>query len=135
MDQLDPMNRLAEKYKDRISFLFIYAREAHPRSPALMVSEEEDISAVTPKTANEVYAGRQSAGRLLRTRLAENWHVLIDGYGQRGARLSFMRGLGNPLFVVDKDGKVATRMEWTDAQELDQFLSTFLSNQRSSPKS
>jgi hypothetical protein len=133
MGQLDPMNKIAQKYQGKMTFLFIYAREAHPESATALFPGEEDSSAVTEQKAVEVYAERQKAGRSLRTRLAENWHVLIDNYGQQGARLSC--GLDNPLFVIGADGKVAKLMEWTDAEELEFFLKTYLANQLKKRKS
>ena len=128
MGQLDPMNKLAEKYKDRAIFLFIYAREAHPPGVDFVFPEEEDIQAVAAQKVLEVYEKRQASGRLLRTHLAENWHVLIDNYGQQGARPSYMCYLDNPLFVIGTDGKIAKSMKWTNAEELDQFFRTYLQN-------
>ncbi|HEV3120105.1 MAG TPA: hypothetical protein VGY58_23795 [Gemmataceae bacterium] len=120
------MNDLAEKYKDRITFVFIYAREAHPPSLTELLAGEEDLGTVAPQKAAEVYQARRNSARDFRTRLAHNWHLLIDDYGQRGARPSYMCYLDNPLFVIGTDGKVVKTMEWTDADKLEQFFRTYL---------
>ncbi|HEV3120220.1 MAG TPA: hypothetical protein VGY58_24375 [Gemmataceae bacterium] len=122
------MNDLAKKYSDRLTFVFIYAREAHPPSLAELFAGEEDLSTVAPQKAVQVYQARRDSGRNLRTRLADNWHVLIDDYGQRGAKPSYMCYLDNPLFVIGTDGKIVKTMEWTDADKLDQFFRTYLAD-------
>src|SRR5260370_41147514 len=121
MGQLDSMDDLAKKYSDRITFVFIYAREAHPPSLEELFAGEEDLGKVTPQKAAQVYEARQDSARNLGTRLSHNWHVLIDDYGQRGAKPYYLCYLDNPLFVINTDVKIVKTMQWNDPDRLAQI--------------
>jgi hypothetical protein len=48
--------------------------------------------------------------------------VLVDEVAEKSLYHAFVLGLGNPLFVVDREGRIALALEWTDATELEKFL-------------
>jgi thiol-disulfide isomerase/thioredoxin len=121
MGQVGPLNKLAERYRGKAKFVFIYCREAHP-DPA-RVSQSEDDEIFPDEGARMArMRNRQDAAKTFCNFTNKDWTVLVDEVAEKSVYHAFVLGLGNPLFVVDREGRIALALEWTDATELEKFL-------------
>src|SRR5438270_148261 len=57
---------------------------------------------------------------------SKDWLVLVDEVAEKSVYHAYVEGLGNPLFVLGRDGRIVLAMEWTNAEELEAFLKKFL---------
>jgi thiol-disulfide isomerase/thioredoxin len=125
MGQVGAMNRLAQRYQGKAKILFIYCREAHP-DPARVSQSEDDETFADEAARVTRMRERQDAAKTMCRLASKDWSVLVDEMAEQSVYHRFVLGLGNPLFVVDRDGQIALAMEWTDAAELDKFLQRFV---------
>jgi hypothetical protein len=123
--QAEPMDRLADKYRGRVRFVFIYTDEAHPgiaQLPDGYSGPRDSFSAIpTP-------ADRQTAARILRDALAVRRDILVEPVGGPGLREGCGLGTwrGHPGLVADPDGRVVYAANWLKADALDAFLTVLL---------
>jgi len=123
--EFDPMDRLLAKYKDRIDFVFIYGREAHPETAVNPLEPGE----TRPILRAADYAERVRVAQWLRQTMHPQRRILVDDFGDQSVfDRYFDSGFDDPLVVVDKDGAVALGMNWTDAAALGGFLDQLLAH-------
>ena len=121
LGQVEAMNRLAQRYQGKAKFLFIYCREAHPDQARISQSEDDETFADEPARLRRLRE-RQDAAKNFCSLASKDWTVLVDDVAEQSVYHRFVLGLGNPLFVLDRDGRIALAMEWTDAVEVEKFL-------------
>ena len=104
------MEELAGEMRERVQFLFVYTREAHPGEvfPPHTSHEQKVLHA-------RAFAERGQAAH--RT-------MLIDGLDGRVHRL--YGGVSNMSWIVDHTGRVAYKASWTDAKEIRATLAEVL---------
>jgi len=115
------MEAVATKYKDKVTFVFVYCREAHPEGDRLKTTTKDGQAIPQALTSRE------------RKAMAENFckdmqlarRILVDEFGDKSVQRLY-GGMPNPTLVIDVDGKVALKMAWTGGEELDRFLNQFL---------
>jgi alkylhydroperoxidase family enzyme len=93
---------LHQRYKDRVQFLAVYVREAHPTDGWRMQSNDRfGISFKQPRTAGE----RTSLAKTCCSTLEITMPLLVDTMDDRiGHAYS---GMPDRLYVIDREGKVA----------------------------
>ncbi len=91
-----------KQYGDRVAFLGVYVREAHPTDGWSMESNDRvGVSLAQPRTYDERVAVAQTCG----TRLGLGFPMLVDTMDDTvGARYS---GMPSRLYLIDHEGKVA----------------------------
>ncbi len=94
------MEQLAKDYADRVHFLFIYTREAHPGE-------------LIPHHTSFEQKVRQ--GQMLRDR-GMNRQMIIDNLNGDVHRL--YSGLSNMSWIIDHTGRVAYKASWTDSADI-----------------
>ena len=109
------VNKLADKFGDQVQFVFIYVREAHPgdRLPA-----------------HSSIAEKVRAAELLREEEEIDIPILVDDV--KGTVHRKYSKLPNPVFIIDKSGRVAFRAMWTQPSVLEDALEQLLKIQESS---
>jgi len=106
---------------DRVTFLVVYTREAHPvGSPSPYTGEEWDlwINRLTRVRVADTRSTEERRARAAATgeRLDLSPTVLVDPSGDPGWR-AFGRA-PSAAFVLDPTGRVVARQAWVDPQEL-----------------
>jgi hypothetical protein len=121
------MDQLAEEYRGRAAFLFVYGPEAHPEGADLPESARTPL--LLFKQA-DTYAERQAAARYLQKTFAVGRRILVDEMGATSLWERFLpgSGLSNPVVVVGRDGKVVFAMGQLHAETLHGFLANYLAN-------
>jgi thiol-disulfide isomerase/thioredoxin len=125
MGQVEPMNNLARRYQGKAKFVFIYSREAHPDPARVSQSEDDEHFPDEPARAARM-RHRQEAAQSFCSIASKDWLVLVDEVAEKSVYHTYVQGLGNPLFVVGRDGRIVLAMEWTNAEELEALLKRFL---------
>ena len=96
------MERLYRKYQDRVAFLMVYIREAHPEDGWQLPSNARDkVVFNRPKSLGE----RQSIAKKCCTKLNLSMPCVVDTIDNRVDEA--YAGWPERLFVVLPDGKVA----------------------------
>ena len=96
------LERLWERYGDRVAFFIVYIREAHPEDGWVLAENRREAIALTDPTTIDERAGAAEACVLrLRTRIP----VVLDGVDDEVA-LAY-GGWPDRLFLVAADGRVA----------------------------
>jgi hypothetical protein len=121
---------LQERYGDRVVLLRIYTLEAHPVDALCPYREEEwdiffnRIAGVRlPQTVT--LEQRLGHARAMQEELDLSWEVLVDGMENRAwARYG---AASTPAFVLDRNGRVVSRMAWTQVDEIAALLDQILS--------
>ena len=100
--QAGNVEKLAQMYKDRATFVMVYVREAHPTDGWAMSSNDRvGVALAQPKT----YEERVDVARTCGKRLALGFPMLVDTIDDAvGARFS---GMPSRLYLIDRDGRVA----------------------------
>jgi hypothetical protein len=125
MDQVAPMNNLARRFQGKARFVFIYSREAHPDPARVSQSEDDEHFPDEPARAARMRQ-RQGAAQSFCNVASKDWLVLVDDVAEKSVYHTYVQGLGNPLFVVGRGGRIVLAMEWANAEELEAFLKKFL---------
>ena len=90
-----------QRYKDRVQFLAVYVREAHPTDGwRVPFNDKVGISIQQPKTGKE----RTKVAEHCCTTLEITMPVLVDGLDDRVGHA--YSGMPDRLFVIDRQGKV-----------------------------
>lgn len=119
------IERLVRDFGDRVAFVVLYTREAHPVGSPSPYSEEEwdpwiNRLARVRVPAAETEEERRRRAELVRRRLELTPVVVVDPGGDPG-----WRALGrapSAAFVVDGDGRVIARQLWVRPRELRRVL-------------
>jgi hypothetical protein len=91
-----------ERYKDRIQFVAVYVREAHPIDGWRLESNDRVGIAVTqPRTALERAGLAEKCCAALETKIPMVTDTLDDRVGHAYS------GMPDRLYLIDRDGKVA----------------------------
>ena len=100
--QAGNVEKLYQRYNDRVEFLMVYVREAHPTDGWWMESNNRlGIEIAQPQTADE----RSAVARRCVSHLQLSFPVLVDGLDDRvGAQYS---GMPSRLYVIDREGRIA----------------------------
>jgi len=122
------MKALAARYAGRVEFVFVYCRESHPPEPDPDHPRQEPIPFLhdsVPQRQSLDVAERREAAAFLRSELEPQRRLLVDGLGEHSLfhRLFGGAGIDNPAIVVAPDGRVELLLRWTNAAELERFLS------------
>lgn len=96
------MEELHQKYGDKVEFLAVYVREAHPTDGWRMESNDKvGISFVQPRKLGE----RTKLAKQCCSTLEIRMPVLVDDMNDRVGHL--YSGMPDRLYIIDKDGRVA----------------------------
>jgi peroxiredoxin len=124
---------LAEKYRDRATFVVVYCQEAHPEQDSqlpvrALVPGYEGLPPLPQTVGRQERAAR---ARLFRQRAGVPGRVLVDEDGDRSVqRLYGANAHQNALFVIDVRGRVTFRWELAPLPEVDGFLGAHLSGEK-----
>jgi peroxiredoxin len=94
---------LYESYKDRVEFLQVYIREAHPDSILYVVQDGKEVLQKIEQTTT--VEARQANAEVCRTTLKLNFPAVADREDNKVSQA--YGGWPNRLVIVDQDGKVA----------------------------
>ncbi|MCE9525739.1 MAG: deiodinase family protein [Planctomycetales bacterium] len=96
------VDEIAGKYKDEVTFLGVYVREAHPIDGWRMSSNDDvDIAIAQPKTFEE----RVAVANTCHAKLKMSIPLLVDEIDDRVGHAC--SGMPSRLYVIDKNGKIA----------------------------
>lgn len=116
------MEKLAAKYKEKVDFLFVYCREAHPQGdPRFETKTKKNEPIPQPKTPEE----RKRIAQRFCEDMKMTRRILVDEFEPRSVQRLY-GGRPNPTIVIDRAGVVALKMAWTQGEALDRFLEPFL---------
>lgn len=130
------MRRLVQEFGDRVSFVILYTREAHPvGSPSPYTGEVWDpwINRVTGArwTDTETTGERRDQAERAQEGLVLAPRVLVDPGGDPA-----WRDLGrapSAAFVVDTEGRIVARQVWVDPPAIRETLLRILASGSDSP--
>jgi hypothetical protein len=108
--EVPPLTELYEKYRNRgFEFFIIYTREAHPGEnfPHHVSSEQKIFHA-----------------KKLRELDAVEIPILVDDI--EGSTHKAYGALPNMVYLIDRDGVVVYKSDWTDAHELDEMCESLV---------
>ncbi|CAB9530901.1 deiodinase [Seminavis robusta] len=95
------IEKVHQKYKEQVNFLFVYPSEAHPTEGwAIKANEGKDICFARPKTMDE----KRHLAQLTKDGFNLGMPILMDGLDDRVDDL--YGGMPVRLYVIDKDGIV-----------------------------
>src|SRR5262249_17127425 len=112
------MAAVAQKYKGRAQFLFVYCRESHPEGAAFRPGSVPIRRAETLREQTETARRFASSAKPRR-------RVLVDEFGEQSLLQRFGNA-ENPVIVLDGQGRIALKLLWSDASLVDAFLSELL---------
>jgi hypothetical protein len=93
---------LKARYGDRVEFLAVYVREAHPTDGWRMASNDKDgVVIAQPKSTAE----RTSVAALCCEKLKMTMPLLVDDIDDRVGHL--YSGMPDRLYLIDRAGKIA----------------------------
>jgi len=96
------LDEIAGKYKDEVTFLGVYVREAHPIDGWRMSSNDDvEIAIVQPKTFEE----RVAVANTCHAKLKMSIPLLVDEIDDRVGHA--YSGMPSRLYIIDKNGKIA----------------------------
>ncbi len=100
----DGMDKIDNKYKDRVEFLFIYCKEAHPDAPDMLLPGTKETLPALPQTS----AGedRSNRARSYCSAKQPTARVLVDVDGPESVQ-ELYGGEPNQVVVIDAQGRVA----------------------------
>jgi hypothetical protein len=99
---LGALEKLRERYADRVAFFIVYIKEAHPEDGwALTYNRRAGIALDDPKSTDERMEVATSCAVRMRTSIP----VLIDGIDNEVARQ--YGGWPDRLYLIGQDGRVA----------------------------
>jgi hypothetical protein len=99
---LGALEELYDRHGDRVAFLVVYIREAHPEDGwVLMDNRREGIAIADPASAEERAGAATACAARLRTRIP----VAVDGLDDAVARA--YGGWPDRLYLIGRDGRVA----------------------------
>lgn len=123
---------MSSQYGDRVEFLAVYVREAHPVDGWRMESNDRvGVVLEQPKTNFE----RVEAASRCHDLLQMNMPVLVDDIDDRVGRA--YSGMPDRLYVIDRQGKVVFKSGrgpfWFNPDEMEQALVMLLLDEKAGP--
>lgn len=113
------MDELSDKYKDNdVEFFVVYTREPHPEERKYFRKYKQHTS----------YAHKKSYACELVQEFNMKVPVLIDDLTDT-TQNAFGK-MPNMVFVVDKEGKVAYKADWTECNRIEDVLNELLTEQK-----
>jgi len=124
---LEPLHQLWEKWSDKVEFMVVYIREAHPEEGWVVTqNRDEDIMVNDPTTTEERVEVAQACAISLKIRMP----VIVDEVDDQIA--SAYGALPDRLYLIDTQGKVAFQGEpgpWGfNPDSLDQAITKLLAS-------
>jgi hypothetical protein len=99
---LGALEALAERHRDRVAFLIVYVREAHPEDGWVLAdNRREGIAVVDPTSEEERTEVATACAVRLRTRIP----IAVDGVDDAVA--TAYGGWPDRLYLVGRDGRIA----------------------------
>ena len=96
------VDEIAGKFKDEVTFLGVYVREAHPIDGWRMTSNDDvEIAIAQPKTFEE----RLGVANTCHAKLKMSIPLLVDEIDDRVGNA--YSGMPSRLYIIDKSGKIA----------------------------
>jgi hypothetical protein len=93
---------MSERYRDRVPFLLIYVREAHPIDGVIAArNEREGISLATAQTMDQ----KEAHADICIVKLDMKFPTLVDGMDNQVETV--YAGWPDRLYLIGKDGRVA----------------------------
>ncbi len=100
--QAGNLEKLYRRYKDRVTFLMVYVREAHPTDGWRMVTNDRvGIALSQPRT----YRERVSAAQVCNKTMSLGFPMLVDTLDDTVNNL--YSGIPSRLYIIDRTGKIA----------------------------
>ncbi len=103
---MESLHRLWERYEDRVAFVVVYIREAHPEDGWVVTSNRDAHIEVADPTTNEE---REAVAATCALRLEIRMPVVVDDVDDRIA--SAYGALPDRLYLIGTDGRVAFQGE------------------------
>ena len=127
------MRGLAEDYAGRAHFLIVYTLEAHPTGSVSPYADREWRSLVNRMTRVSVEQTETAEQRLERAawshaRLKLNQEMLVDDV-DNGVWQDY-GSASSPGFVIDLEGRVASRDVWLDPKSIRETLERLLAEEK-----
>jgi len=98
---LEPLHKLSERYSDKVEFIVVYIREAHPEDGwVITMNRDQDIAVDDPTNDAE----RRAAATVCAVRLKITLPVVVDEIDDKIA--SAYGALPDRLYLIGKGGKV-----------------------------
>jgi Iodothyronine deiodinase len=101
---LGTLDALADRYQDRVSFLAVYIREAHPEEGWILPENRRSGVAVDEPRSDET---RQEVAAACATALRLRMPMVVDAIDNAVA--SAYGGWPDRLYLVGRDGRIAYR--------------------------
>ena len=103
---MEPLHQLWEQHRDKVEFVVVYIREAHPEDGWVVnANRDEDIRYVDPTSNDE----RQQVAAACALRLKIRMPVVVDDIDDNIA--SAYGALPDRLYLVGRGGKIAYQGE------------------------
>jgi len=113
--------KVREEFGDRVNWVIVYTREAHPSDgKAVGVNTRAGIAVAQHASAQD----RAKAATVAKEKLALGGVVLLDDTENKASEA--WGGFPNRAFVIDADGVVASRQVWSDPKETASILKVLL---------
>jgi hypothetical protein len=127
------MDQLNRRYGDRVTFLAVYVREAHPTDGWRMVSNDKaGVALAQPRDQTE----RADAAEQCCTALDLSFPLLLDDMNDRVGHA--YSGMPDRLYLIDREGRVVYKSGrgpfGFKPGELEQSLIMLLLDQEQAPK-
>ncbi len=132
------MGELIDEYGDRAHFVVVYTLEAHPAGSKSPYDDEEWLTMINRVTGVRVTQPGDDRERLAqaafsRDRLGLAQTMLVDRVDD-GVWTAY-GGASSPGFVIDVEGRIASRQVWIDPKEIRRTLDHLLAPTSGEPSS
>jgi peroxiredoxin len=116
------LEEIRRKNDNRANFLFVYTKESHPKGGWEV--DRNKLEGVDIEQASDAAARAKQAKRM-HDALRFNWPMLVDSMDDSAAKAY---GAGEcTTVIIDRDGKIYSRLEWSDPYTLKRQLDELLS--------
>ncbi|MCL4743109.1 MAG: redoxin domain-containing protein [Phycisphaerales bacterium] len=113
--------KVREEFGDRVNWVIVYTREAHPSdAKPLAVNTRAGVAVAQHASAQD----RAKAAAVAKEKLTLGGVVLLDDAENKASEA--WGGFPNRAFVIDADGVVASRQVWSDPKETAGILKVLL---------
>lgn len=122
------LEEIRRKNDTRVNFLFVYTKESHPKGGwEVDRNKQEDVDVPQAKDLAE----RTKQAKRMHDALRFNWPMLADSMDNATAKAY---GAGEcTTLIIDRDGTIYSRLEWSDPYTLKRQLEELLTKPTSRP--
>lgn len=123
------LRALERRYRERVNFLAVYTREAHPVvSPSPYTGEPWDlwVNRLSGVRIYDPLSLSERIGRAARARASLDVTIPVAVDRMDDAVWRAYGAASSPAFVIDRDGRVAARQVWSDPGALADVLDRLL---------